>query len=54
MKRLFGFLLSGCFHKWKTIDKRRVDYESDFSKGSCDRYVLQCEHCGNIKVKDAK
>lgn len=54
MKRLIGFLLSGCFHKWKIINQRIVDYETEFSSGSCDRYTLQCEHCGNIKVKDAK
>ncbi len=54
MIRLIQLLFFGHIHKWEIIDKRRVDYESDFSKGSCDRYVLQCERCGNIKVKDAK
>ncbi len=54
MIRLIQLLFFGHIHKWKIIDKLRVDYETDFSKGSCDRYTLQCEHCGNIKVKDAK
>jgi len=54
MKRIIAFLLSGCWHKWTIIDKRRLDYRTDFSSGSCDRYTLQCDRCGNLKTKDAK
>jgi hypothetical protein len=54
MIRLIQMIVYGHIHKWAIIDKRRLDYVSDFSNGSCDRYTLQCEHCGAIKVKDAK
>jgi uncharacterized protein CbrC (UPF0167 family) len=54
MIRLIQLLFFGHAHKWEIIDKRRLDYVYDFSKGSCERYTLQCEHCGKIKVKDAK
>lgn len=54
MLKLLGFLFTGCFHKWKTIDKHKVEYRTDFSSGVHDRYVLQCEKCGNIKKKDTK
>ena len=46
MIRLIQLLFFGHIHKWKIIDKRRLDYVSDF----CDRYTSQCEHCGKIKV----
>jgi hypothetical protein len=54
MIRLIQLIFFGHIHEWKIIDKRRVNYVSDFSSGTCDRYTLQCEHCGNIKVKDTK
>ncbi len=54
MLKLLGFLISGCWHKWRVINQETVNYSTDFSKGTADRYILQCEHCGNIKTKLAK
>jgi hypothetical protein len=54
MFKLLGFLFSGCWHKWKIIDMAVVNYDNDWSCGTAPRYILQCEHCGNIKAKIAK
>jgi hypothetical protein len=54
MIKLIGFLYSGCWHKWKIIDRQKVDYKGEFSSWTADRYVLQCEHCGNVKAKVAR
>ncbi len=55
MIRLIGFLFSGCWHKWKIIDKGVYHYSNDMGdSGKCIQYTLQCEHCGNIKTKLAK
>ena len=54
MIRLIQLLFFGHVHKWEIIAKRRLDYVSDFSNGTCERYILRCQHCGNIKVKDTK
>lgn len=54
MIRLIGFLFSGCWHKWKTVDKAMINYDNEWSSGTAPRYTLQCEHCGNIKTKLAK
>jgi hypothetical protein len=54
MKRLIEFLLSGCFHKWETIDKGSFSWKSDISEGSGTRYTLRCERCGEIKKRDIK
>lgn len=54
MFKLIGFLFSGCWHKWKIIDMKVVNYDNEWSSGQAPRYTLQCEHCGNIKAKLAK
>jgi hypothetical protein len=54
MIKLIGFLFSGCWHKWKIINTQVVHYNTEFSSGTAPRYILQCEHCGNIKAKLAK
>jgi hypothetical protein len=54
MKRLFGFLLSGCFHKWETIEKNPFSWDSEISRGTGTRYTLRCEKCGEIKKRDIK
>ena len=40
MIKLIGFLYSGCWHKWKIIDRQKVDYKGEFSSWTADRYVL--------------
>jgi hypothetical protein len=54
MKRIIGFLLSGCFHKWETIDKGSFIWKNDYSEISGTRYTLRCEKCGEIKKRDIK
>ena len=54
MKRLIEFLLSGCIHKWETIDKGSFSWKKDWSQGSGTRYTLRCERCGEIKKRDIK
>ena len=54
MIKLIGFLFSGCWHKWKIINKVVINYDHEWSSGTAPRYTLQCEHCGNIKTKLAK
>lgn len=54
MIKLIGFLFGGCWHKWEIIDEQTVDYKHDFASGTATRYIMQCEHCGNIKTKLAK
>ena len=55
MIRLVSFLFSGCWHHWEIIDKSLVEVGDD----SCvvqtyDRYILQCKHCGTIKMKNMR
>lgn len=54
MIKLIVFLFSGCWHKWKVIKEEHVCYKTEISSGEATRYVMQCEHCGNIKAKLAK
>jgi hypothetical protein len=54
MIRLLQYILSGCFHKWETIDKGPFTWKNDWSEGSGTRYALRCEKCGEIKKKDIK
>ena len=55
MIKLIGFLFSGCWHKWTIIEKGVLHYSSDLGgSGTCNQYTLQCEHCGNIKVRNTK
>lgn len=54
MIRLLQYIISGCFHKWETIDKAPFSWNSDISSGRGTRYTLRCEHCGKIAKKDIK
>jgi len=50
IKFLWRLIVGGCNHKWKIIDTADVTaYGLD--KGRL--YVLQCEHCGEIKTQRA-
>ena len=51
-KMVFG----GCDHKWKIIDQVRVTEADTFADEvlTYTRYHLQCEHCGDLKVRDMK
>jgi sugar (pentulose or hexulose) kinase len=61
MKRLFEFLISGCFHKWEIIHV--VDTTSAANRYGINTgqplipcgtdYVLQCKKCGSLRKKRA-
>lgn len=56
MIRLFSFLWTGCWHKWKVLQRisvfaSTVDYTNRLP--SKFRYELQCERCGDVKGRDA-
>lgn len=47
----------GCSHKWKIIEEGKVySYNIFQSQGkpveTGKSYILQCEHCGDIKHKE--
>lgn len=53
MKRLFAFLLTGCWHQWDIHKETELIYRTGndiVAQGP--RYILRCKHCGEIKVKD--
>lgn len=50
MLRLLGFLVAGCFHKWKIIGRGTLTDPADRPCGHY--YHLQCERCGVVKRKD--
>jgi hypothetical protein len=55
MLRLLQWLIFGHVHKWTIVKESRLNYSDDFgSSGSCTRYTLQCEICGNMKIYDAQ
>lgn len=48
---LVQWLIFGHIHKWKILTSNLVTYK--YLSGSTSigtRYVLQCEHCGNMKT----
>lgn len=54
MIKLLQYIISGCSHKWKTIDVSPFSWKSDISEGRGIRYTLCCEKCGKITKKDIK
>lgn len=54
MLRLLQWLTYGHIHKWKIIKQERLEWEEGSSSGVCARYTLQCEHCGELRVWDAR
>ena len=48
MIRLFSFLFTGCFHKWKLYGHNEVFVRHSGRPVAVD-YIMQCEHCGNMK-----
>lgn len=55
MIKLLFWLIVGHCHKWKIIDQRPLNITSHGETiGRGERYVLQCEHCGNIKQRDIR
>ena len=53
MLRLFQWLVFGHVHKWKILEKRGLTYtHRDRVTDRGDRYVLQCERCGDVGKRD--
>lgn len=52
---LIKFILYGHVCSWKVISQKRLKWSNDFGEhGACERFILQCEKCGNIKKVDGK
>ena len=54
--KFWRMLFGGWEHKWKIINDVTVTVTDDWDE-VCDRftrYHLQCEKCGNVKVKNMK
>ena len=49
MKKLFAFLISGCWHQWETKHVAVLKYDTG-DIGS--RYVLRCTKCGDVVKRD--
>lgn len=51
---LLQLFIFGHVHKWKIIKdgSLHVNDECGRTVKTGQRYILQCEHCGNIKKKD--
>jgi hypothetical protein len=50
--KLWLSLIGGCRHKYKLIHEIDVvDKYTDYTNVIATKMVLQCESCGNIKVK---
>lgn len=47
LRTLFGL----CDHKWEIINKISIFANNYDSMPYATKYVLQCEHCGNLKEK---
>ncbi len=50
MIRLIQWLIWGHIHKWNTIFNTRLTLVDSKMVGT--RYILRCDHCGNIKKVD--
>lgn len=54
MIRLFEFLIHGCWHRWRAMEKIRLIRDAKDSIGYGTRFVYQCEKCHRIKKQDVK
>lgn len=54
MLNIFEYIINGHVHKWNIIEVVPYKYTDGITSVSCSKYILQCEHCGNIKTKVAK
>ena len=54
MIKLLQYMISGCWHKWETINKVDLTWKTNCSEGKGTRYILRCNHCGTIKKRDIK
>lgn len=52
MLRLLQWIFLGHCHKWKIIKTINLVTSEDDKVPSGHRYILQCEHCGDIKSRE--
>ena len=51
MIKLFSFILTGCWHKWKIIETVNVFDRGHNERPIGTKYILQCERCGDVKSR---
>lgn len=54
MIRLFEFLIDGCWHHWRAMEKVKLVSSSTDQIGYGMRYTYQCSKCHCIKKQDVK
>jgi hypothetical protein len=57
MLRILKFLFTGVWHshKWKTISEGEIQAKPNLTVVTIGhKYVLQCEHCGEMKTFKSK
>lgn len=53
MLKLLQFLFTGHIHKYNIIKEESIEsYYKDRKLSTATRYYLQCEICGEIKIKE--
>lgn len=48
MRRLIGFLWSGCWHQWETTTRVRV---GDGGRYVADDFYQRCTRCGDLRKR---
>lgn len=48
MLKLFAYLVHGCWHEWKILEKIRI-FEKGRRRPVAIRYHLQCIKCGVVR-----
>jgi hypothetical protein len=54
MIRLWEFLIHGCWHQWRAMEKVRLVKNERDEIGYGMRYTYQCGKCHRIKKQDVK
>jgi len=54
MIRLWEFLIHGCWHRWRAMEKTRLVKNEKDNIGYGMRYSYQCEKCHRVKILDVK
>lgn len=49
MRRLLEFLIDGCWHHWKAMNRVRVYEKTDSELPIGYKYIYQCAKCNKIK-----
>ena len=52
--RIFVGRFSGCNHKWEAKERIATYGPGNEETPAYHKYVLQCEHCGDMKIIDSR